>query len=119
MKKTTPQQNAPQAQPAKSREEVIPSELADLVGGGRRTRTYDLRIMSRQTDTGSKGPQQDTSAESGKVLQNPQPPRNKINHKLEEYLYGDRFFSELNRFAPGDVGCGRDKRQSPSQPKGV
>ena len=43
--KTTPQQNATQAQPAKSREDAIPPELADLVGGGGRTRTYDLRIM--------------------------------------------------------------------------
>jgi hypothetical protein len=40
--------------------------------------------MSRQTDTDSKGLQQDTSAESSKVLQNPQAPRNKVNHKLEE-----------------------------------
>ena len=43
--KTTLQQNATQAQPAKSREEVIPPEVADLAGGGGRTRTYDLRIM--------------------------------------------------------------------------
>ena len=43
--KTTLQQNATQAQPAKSREDAIPREVADLVGGGGRTRTYDLRIM--------------------------------------------------------------------------
>ena len=65
----------------------VPPDLLQVIegtGGGGRTRTYDLRIMSRQTDTGSKGLQQDTSADSGKVLQNPQPVRNKINHKLEE-----------------------------------
>ena len=28
-------------------------------------------------------------------------------------------FSELNGFEPGDVGCGRDKRPSPSQHKGI
>jgi hypothetical protein len=59
-------------------------QIIEGTGGGGRTRTYDLRIMSRQTDTDSKGLQQDTAAEPGKVLQNPQPPRNKINHKLEE-----------------------------------
>jgi integrase len=43
--KTTPQQNATQAQlPEKSATE-IPSELADLIGGGAWTRTTDLRIM--------------------------------------------------------------------------
>jgi integrase len=39
------QQNATQAQPALERETEIPSELLDLIGGGGRTRTYDLRIM--------------------------------------------------------------------------
>ncbi len=38
-------QNATQAQPALQRETDIPSELLDLIGGGGRTRTYDLRIM--------------------------------------------------------------------------
>jgi integrase len=43
--KTTPQQNATQAQlPGKSKSE-IPSEVADLIGGGAWTRTTDLRIM--------------------------------------------------------------------------
>ena len=45
-------------------------------GGGGRTRTYDLRIMSCQPDADSKESQQDESADSGKVLQNPHPPRN-------------------------------------------
>jgi len=39
------QQNATQAQPGLERETEIPSELLDLIGGGGRTRTYDLRIM--------------------------------------------------------------------------
>ena len=43
--RTTLQQNATQAQPAKNREDAIPPEVADLSGGGGRTRTYDLRIM--------------------------------------------------------------------------
>jgi len=46
-------------------------------GGGGRTRTYDLRIMSRQPGDENKENQQLNSAESGKPLQNPQPPRNK------------------------------------------
>jgi hypothetical protein len=43
--KTSPQQNATQAQQPVDRETVIPSEVVDLIGGGGRTRTYDLRIM--------------------------------------------------------------------------
>jgi hypothetical protein len=79
--KTAPQQTATPAQQAKSRDVVIPPEVIDLVGGGDRTRTYDLRIMSHPTGTDSKELQQDSSAESGKVLQNPQPLRSKNNKK--------------------------------------
>jgi hypothetical protein len=80
--KTTPQQNATQAQlPAKSEIE-IPPELIDLTGGGGRTRTYDLRIMSHPTGADSKQLQQDTSADSGKVLQNPHRPRTKKDGQL-------------------------------------
>jgi len=43
--KTSPQQNATQAQLHERREPEIPQEVADLIGGGGRTRTYDLRIM--------------------------------------------------------------------------
>ena len=39
------QQNATQAQLALGRETEIPAEVLDLIGGGGRTRTYDLRIM--------------------------------------------------------------------------
>jgi site-specific recombinase XerC len=42
---TSQQQNATQAQPVKMRETEIPSEVADLIGGGAWTRTTDLRIM--------------------------------------------------------------------------
>ncbi len=42
---TTPQQNATPAQLALERELEIPTEVLDLIGGGGRTRTSDLRIM--------------------------------------------------------------------------
>ena len=64
----------------KPSEMEIPPDLLQVVegfGGGGRTRTYDLRIMSRQPADDSKGFQQDSSADSGKVPQNPQPPRNR------------------------------------------
>ena len=41
----TPQQSATQTQPARRGETEIPAEVIDLIGGGGRTRTYDLRIM--------------------------------------------------------------------------
>jgi hypothetical protein len=66
------------------RKSSFPPEIVELIGGGGRTRTYDLRIMRRQPSADSKGSQQDTSEKSGKVLQNPQPPRNKNEQKLEE-----------------------------------
>ncbi len=43
--KTTPQQNATQAQPPENGESNIPTEVVDLIGGGEWTRTTDLRIM--------------------------------------------------------------------------
>jgi hypothetical protein len=43
--KTSTQQSATQAQPDFDGQEEIPPELVDLIGGGGRTRTYDLRIM--------------------------------------------------------------------------
>src|SRR5579863_2461783 len=46
------------------------------IGGGGWTRTNDLRIMSCPPGTDSTQLQQDSSADSGKVLQNPHPPRN-------------------------------------------
>jgi hypothetical protein len=50
-------------------------------GGGAWTRTTDLRIMSRPAVADSKQLQQDSSADSGKLLQDPQPPRNKQERK--------------------------------------
>jgi len=42
---TTPHQSAPGTHQAEKREPEIPSEVADLIGGGGWTRTNDLRIM--------------------------------------------------------------------------
>jgi integrase len=42
---TTPQQSATQTQPRLERETEVPPEVIDLIGGGGRTRTCDLRIM--------------------------------------------------------------------------
>jgi integrase len=42
---TTPHQSAPGTHQAENAVESIPPEVADLIGGGGRTRTYDLRIM--------------------------------------------------------------------------
>jgi hypothetical protein len=57
----------------------VPPEILQIIentGGGGRTRTYDLRIMSRPPSGDSKEFQPDSSVNSGKDLQNPQPPRN-------------------------------------------
>jgi integrase len=43
--KTSPHQSAPGTHQAENTVESIPPELVDLIGGGGRTRTYDLRIM--------------------------------------------------------------------------
>ena len=43
--KTTPQQNATQAQPPSETETTNPPEVLDFIGGGGWTRTNDLRIM--------------------------------------------------------------------------
>jgi hypothetical protein len=45
VEQTSPQQNATQAQLTTEPESEIPSELADLIGGGGWTRTNDLGIM--------------------------------------------------------------------------
>jgi hypothetical protein len=59
------------------RMEIPRYSAKESTGGGGRTRTYDLRIMSHPTAIESKQLQPDSSANSGKVQQNPQPPRNK------------------------------------------
>jgi hypothetical protein len=60
------QQSATPAQLDEVREIPGSPEVADLIGGGGRTRTYDLRIMSHPTGADSKQLQQDTCADSGK-----------------------------------------------------
>ena len=55
----------------------IPTEVIDLIGGGGWTRTNDLRIMSPPSRADAKHLQQDSSAERGKVMQNPQLPRHR------------------------------------------
>ena len=47
------------------------------IGGGRWTRTSDLGIMSPATPVAGKEDKALSSADSGKLLQNPQPRRNK------------------------------------------
>jgi len=61
-----------------------PERRLDLIGGGGWTRTNDLRIMSRSTGADSKELQQDSSVDSGKVLQNPHHKRTKTEHKGKE-----------------------------------
>jgi hypothetical protein len=51
-------------------------EMLKEFGGGGRTRTYDQQIMSPEPPVADKDDKGLRSAESGKVLQNPQPPRN-------------------------------------------
>jgi hypothetical protein len=46
-------------------------------GGPGRTRTYNQQIMSQASEPENKENPALPSADSGKVLQNPQPPRNK------------------------------------------
>jgi hypothetical protein len=45
IEETSPQQDATPAQPGAESHTEIPSEVADLIGGGGWTRTNDLRIM--------------------------------------------------------------------------
>src|SRR5438067_1992056 len=49
---TSPQQSATPAQPRPQAEVEISSPVVDLIGGGGRTRTYDLRIMRPFPSTG-------------------------------------------------------------------
>jgi hypothetical protein len=77
----TPQQSSP---PAQQGEMEVPPDLLQVVegiGGGGRTRTYDLRIMSRPTAADSTQLQRDSSANSCKVRQNPQRPNQKGRKK--------------------------------------
>jgi hypothetical protein len=51
-------------------------QVIDKIGGGGRTRTYDLRIMSPEEAVAGKEDKGLSSEKSGKVRQDPQPPRN-------------------------------------------
>ena len=64
------------------RETAVSAEVADLIGGGGRTRTYDLRIMSSEPPVADKQDKGVSSADSGKVLQNPHRPRTKKDGQL-------------------------------------
>jgi hypothetical protein len=58
----------------------LPPDLVQVVeefGGGAWTRTTDLRIMRSATPIADKEDKGLNPADSGKVLQNPQPRRNK------------------------------------------
>jgi hypothetical protein len=89
-RKTTPQQNATPAQLETEELEdadTLSSELIDYaenVGGPAVIRTQNQQIMSQATDSENKEDLVLPSAESGKVLQNPQPPRNKIPSPEDE-----------------------------------
>jgi|HubBroStandDraft_4_1064222.scaffolds.fasta_scaffold29631_1 integrase len=65
----------------KSRRELPPDlvQVVEEIGGGAWTRTTDLRIMSSATPIAGKEDKGLSPADSGKALQNPQPPRNKKN----------------------------------------
>jgi hypothetical protein len=82
--KTKPEQNATPAQLEDMSETEIPPEVVDLIGGPTRIRTWNQQIMSPSTDSENKGNPQLPSADSGKVLQNPQPRRNKNEQKRED-----------------------------------
>ena len=56
----------------------------ERIDGGGWTRTNDLRIMSLSSRADSKDLQQDSSAEHGKVLKNPQLPGNRKGGAVEE-----------------------------------
>ena len=54
-RKTTPQQNATQAQLPENGGSDIPVQATDLIGGGGWTRTNDLRIMRSQAGSEPSG----------------------------------------------------------------
>src|SRR5260370_13433928 len=81
---TSPQQSPT---PAQQGEMGVPPDILQVLertGGGGRTRTYDLRIMRPNAPSQHQSESASPSENSGKVLQNPQPPRNKINYESEE-----------------------------------
>jgi hypothetical protein len=59
-------------------------DVLDLTDGGGRTGTNNLRIVSRPAPADSKQLQRDSSADSGKVLQNPRLRRNKLERNEQD-----------------------------------
>jgi hypothetical protein len=79
-----PHRNAPPAHQGETAVDEDLPEVLENIGGGGWTRTNDLRIMSLSSRADSKDLQQDSSAEHGKVLQNPQLPRNRKGDAVGE-----------------------------------
>jgi hypothetical protein len=57
---------------------IVFLDVLDLTDGGGRTGTNNLRIVSRPAPADSTQLQRDSSADSGKVPQNPRLRRNKL-----------------------------------------
>ena len=68
-------------QPADVQEEKEVAEVVEKLGAGERTRTSDLLITNHLPDKENKEHKPLTSANHGKVRQNPQPIRNQIPDK--------------------------------------
>jgi hypothetical protein len=56
-------------------------EVIENYGSPGVSRTRDLRFRKSHASIENKADQQDPPADSGKALQNPQPPRNKTDHE--------------------------------------
>ena len=87
--KTSPPQSPTPAQPGEM--EVPPDllQVADSIGGGGRTRTYDLRIMSCPAGAENKETKDLRPADSGKNLHNPHHPRTKVSTTEESFIEND------------------------------
>ena len=83
-RKTSTKQNATPAQLEITSTTEIPPEVVDLNGDPGGSRTPNPQIRSLKPATDSKVDQATKSADSGKVLQNPQPRRNKTEQKGED-----------------------------------
>src|SRR5208283_1564774 len=83
-------------------QQIRQNDLRLGFGGGGWTRTNDLRIMSCEPPVVDKEDKGLSSAESGKLLQNPQPPRNKKHAPLPRNLItGKRFDGHGGRARSG------------------
>ncbi|HST09045.1 MAG TPA: site-specific integrase [Terriglobales bacterium] len=77
----TKEQSATPAQPGTAEGEGQPTEVIEKAGGPGRSRTADLRFRKSPPPTEIKLDKQSSSADSGKVLQNPQRRRNKTGQE--------------------------------------